>query len=494
MSEFLKSLLVILSNPDKQRIEVQMLLICIAFAVAMLSPALGVAFVFVLVYGYHPLWIKGIQNMLERHGWRVAVIVPAILFLILASSRLPMARDDLLRDIIIGPYYQFSYQNLYFISDLPTFSLWFGFDHALAWMQNWMTPLVVMRVVQLALYLSLTAIVALVVEQMLEGRRDRMYWAGAAVSVAIMLAVGRLALGRPEILLSIWAIASLLVRTRSGVVVWSLLGAALSTTYWLAFLYFPAVLLFDRDMRYKMVAVMTLVSFHLVFWLSMFGGDYLQALAWLPEVMKNQITMVSENLGLEHAFGSPLFLLLLGTSAIGVVKHPTPRALALALLAAYFIGANQVRYLGIIGPLLVLLSFLCWKDRLPTLTVSGKAILAATSTLALMSAAVSIPSERDMPKFKLNAESKVITAFGEAAYAIPFFNPGVKVEPSYAFGAAPKDVQQLALDISEGRPPNCAVLNKYQFTHVVEQSLTGPASECLILVETNNKWRLWNVR
>jgi len=121
-------------------------------------------------------------------------------------------------------------------------------------------------------------------------------------------------------------------------------------------------------------------------------------------------------------------------------------------------------------------------------------LVACISLFLLLQVAGTIPSRDDAPNFAIPVNSRVITAFGEATYAMPFFNPGIQIEPSYAFGAAPKDVQQLSLDISRNTKINCETIKKYHFTHVVEQSMSGEPPSCLTLSAVQKKWRLWNVQ
>lgn len=483
-----------IAQPERQRIEVQVAILGAAYLIASLNAVFGLSVIALMLVRYRNLWVNKLHAALTRFDWLIALGIPLSGFVIIAALRHPIAHDDLLRDIIIGTHYQFSYQNLYPLSSLPTFSLWWGFDHALAWMQQFVSPMATMWIVQAAALVSMTTVIALAAAQTLGDRTDKAYWVGLAVVLALMLSLGRISLGRPEIILSIWAISAVLVRRTAHAIAWTVCGLFLVTSYWLAFLYFVTVTLFHSGARHKIAALFALITFHAAFWLGMFGAEYFQALLWLPEVMKNQIVPVSENIGLELYLSNPYFLALVVATALGLIHRFSTRALPLALTVTFFIAANQVRYIGLIAPLLTLLALECWAEKLPLLSDSKKVLMALLCFFLLVEAAGKIPSMDDAPAFRIPEHSRVITAFGHASYAMPFFNPGIQVEPSYALGAAPREVQQLSLDIQQGNRPDCDVLHKYRFTHVVEKTLSGQPPACLRLTATQHEWRLWSVR
>ena len=471
----------------------QIAIICIVFLVVISNAVLGLGAVIVLLIGYRQLFSTQVSILVEKNGLTFAVILPTVVFIIIEVLRSPIASDDLLRNIIIGPYYQFNYQKLYPISSLPNFSLWWGFDHALAWMQNFMSPKAVMWSLQGAIYLAISLIMTAAASQFLQNREDKYYWVGAVVAIAIFTAVGRIALARPEIILAVWGLSAILVRRNWHVIIWSLVGVALTTTYWLAFLYFFSTILFHTPIRHKVTAAIVLFLLHSFFWFGMFGTGYSDALVWLPEVMKNQICAVGENIGLEQYLLNPIFVTLVIASSAGVlVSKRMTHVTELALLTAFFISANQVRYIGVIGPLLVLLTLACWKNWLPRLNILQSVLLTLGCLFLTINSAGRVPSEKDAPHFTIPINSRVIGA--EANYFMPFFNPGIQVEPSYAFGAAPKDVQLLAVEINKGDPIDCAIIRKYHFTHLVEKTLSGQLPACLTLQATYKEWRLWNVR
>jgi len=477
-----------------RQIEFQISILVAGYLLTMLNPLLGIGALTILLYGYRRKWQEQVSDFVASNGILLSILLPMAGFLALAATIDPTARDDLLRDLIVGQYYQYDYRKLYPISALPSFDLWWGFDHSLNWMQRFVSRTVVMWLLQVGILIGLSAIIARSVLLTLDGRADKAYWAGIAVSVALYLCVGRIALARPEIILSVWAISAVLVRRGTHVFVWTLVGVLLATAYWLAFLYFIAALLFSSPFKQKLISLCVLVIAHAAFWLLMFGEQYTQALLWLPQVLHNQITVIGENVGMEVLLGNPAVLGLLGLVAIGLFTQRSRHLLWMTTVLCFFVLSNQVRYIGIIAPLLILLCIALWKDRLPHLTTIGRIAAIGLCFVTQLQAASTLPPRKDAPHFSLPSNARVITAFGQATYTVPFDNPGIQIEPSYAFGAAPKDLQQLSMDIGgHGATPDCATVRKYRFTHVVEQTMTSIPS-CFELIEVNKKWRLWHVR
>jgi len=471
--------------------QAQVICIAIVSLVAINNALFAVALLAALLYFYRQRYAAEAKCFIEKHGLLLGVILPCVVLLSASAYKVPMASDDLLRNIIVGPFYQFNYHQLYPVSSLPSFSMWWGFDHALAGLQNWLTPLQVMWFTQAVICLSMMVVVASASFKMLGKHVGSAYVVGFVLSLALSLSWGRITLARPEIFLAVWSLAAILVTSRVGLFGWVLSGAVLATSYWLAFLYFVAVLLLQVNLKQKLLALAVLTIAHLAFWLLMFGHTYLDTLLWLKQVLDSEIIGASEN----NAFGigNPFLVALICIASVGLVKTPSKQAWLIAFVIAFFAMSNQVRYLGVIAPLLCLLSVLCWKDRLTNLSHSTYVTLAICSCILMAWTASKTPTLDDSQKFKIPHSARVMTGFNEATFALPFFNPGIQVEPSYAIGAAPKEIQQFAIDLSKGEKIECEVLQKYHFTHLVEKSRVGDMPACLSLVETQQAWRLWRV-
>jgi len=484
-----------ISKIDSQPIQYQVGILLLGYALTIINPLLGLGALAIISYGYRNKYREPIAKFVDNNGLLLAILIPILSCIALATKVDPIAPDDLLRNLIVGEYYQYDYRKLYPISKLPAFDLWWGFDHALNWLQHFSSRAVVMWGLQLSVFGGLCAIITRSVALSLADRQDRYYWAGLAVAIVVYLSASRIISGRPEIVLSVWAVAAVLVRTRLHVILWTALGAALTATYWLAFLYFIAATLINRPLKQKCIAIFTLTLAHTGFWFVMFGEHYTQALFWLPQVMSNQIAAIGENAGLDMLLGNPAVVALLILVSIGLFTQNTKNLGWMAVCLIFFIASNQVRYIGTIAPLSVLLALFLWQEHLPKLTTRGMAGMAVLCVALLLHSASTLPARKFSPSFKqLPKNARVITLFSHATYAVPFNSPGIQIEPSYAFGAAPKDLQQLSIDIDgHGKQPDCATIHRYQFTHVVEQTMTSIPS-CLELIEVNNKWRLWHVR
>lgn len=428
----------------------------------------------------------------ERTGWLLAVVVPvAVLVLSVAAVR-PIASDDLLRDIAVGRY-GFSYQAMYPLSaaSLPQFSLWWGFDHALNHLAAIIGPLPTVWAIQGFGGLAMVLVLALAGRQILPATPERPFWVGIGVLAVTALVLNRALLARPEFLLSVWAVSAVLATTRAGTLLWFLAGLAASAAYWLMPLYLPAVVLIKASWKARIVLAAFLCTVHVAVWHVVSGGAYFEVLSWLPEVLKGQVAAVSENAPLAGYVLLWPFAFLLAGGAMAAVR--SPGAVAPMLLAGYFAASDQARYVSVVAPLLCIATWhgvAGWKPAPPRSLLLALCLALPLFALQLAQRA---PRLEDSPRFDLPTASLTLTAFGHAAYSVPFFASGQpRVEPSYALGAAPREVQNLSFELLQGRI-DCAAVRRWPFTHVLERTLTA-TPPCLALVGVQGAWRLWEIR
>ena len=472
----------------------------VACLIVMLNVTASLILYFAAIYLLWSRLSPRLSEILESHQWKIAIGLPLLMFAGFLVAREPMALDDLLRNILVGNHYSFHYRLMYPLADVPAFDQYWGFDHVLAVIEAALSPIIVMHLVQAFVFCSMAAIVTLVAKQLTEGKDNAAYWACIVLTAALSMSSFRMILGRPEIIFSVWAIASILVSNCRRLVVWTLVGCAFSTGYWLAFIYFIAVVATNVRIKDKILSLLALGMFHALFWLGMFGMEYVDSLLWLPQVLKQQILPVGENEGVEHAFSvvsSPysfLFIAALGLATIGCITRPSRQTLYIAVLALFFIASNQVRYIGIIGPLLALLALSAWKNDLPPLNSMLKMTIVFICSTILITTAYIMPSVKNTPDFKIPANSLVIGDMS-ASYMIMFFNPGIQTGMSFAYGAQSKEIQKLAADINSGDADklDCNLLRSQHFTHVVEKTFSAKPVECLKFEEAKNSWRLWKV-
>ncbi len=493
MQNIIKSTRLFFNTPFTYSINIQVAVIIGIYLLVNLNPLLGIATLAFLMFGYWPLYKEQGATAFNRYEWWFALFIPLAIFAGMAIWIRPIASDDLLRDIIVGHYYNFDYSALYPISSIPVVNMWYGFDHALAWLCQYLPKLWVMWTVQSIAFASMVVVVALIAKRLLKDYPDQAFWVGIVVTSAIALSEFRLFLGRPEIFLSIWAVAALLVRSNREAVLWVLVGLLMTTCYWLAFLYFVAAAMFLTSRRTRLIAFSILMIWHSTFWFGMYGAEYWKAFTWLYHVLNNQVAEVGENLSLVIYLKQPIFVIAAALCLYGLRISNSPRLLPLVAVMIFFIGSNQVRYIGVIGPLMILLALNLWLHRLPRLTNSIKVTASASCVAVMCFSASHIASVDDSPKFQLPEHARVLTAFSHATYAVPFFSPGVQAEPSFAIGAAPKDVQTLSFNIAQGKEVDCEILHKHGFTHVVEKTMVA-VPECMALISVHKEWRLWNVK
>jgi hypothetical protein len=256
-------------------------------------------------------------------------------------------------------------------------------------------------------------------------------------------------------------------------------------------LYLPAVALLRASWKVRIALAVCLCGFHFVLWHGVSGGAFVETLVWLPQVLKGQVAAVAENATLGGYLLLWPFVLLLGAAAAAATHSRA--AVAPMLLAVYFAASDQARYISIVAPLLCVAAWAGLSARPLRLSRAMRTVLAVLLPLLALPLAVRAPSVNDSPRFDLPTGSLTLTAFGHAAYAVPFFSGGRPgVEPSYALGAAPREVQTLSLELLQGRL-DCSEARRWKFTHVLERTLTE-TPPCLALVGVQGTWRLWEIR
>ncbi len=426
-----------------------------------------------------------------RASWVALVAAPCAAFLLVFVARQPVALDDLLRDIAVARY-GFDYRLVYRLSapSLPDFSLWWGFDRALAVASHAVGSSATMWLTQAA------AAAALIGATAAATWRDCRYQPGAPIVVSAVLlvvaalAVHRISLGRPEIFAAAWCVAAAAVASRHALMAWSIGGVLLSLSYWLFPLYIVAAWLLRLSVRARIAIAAALTAFHFVAWYLISDGAYLATLLWLPQILESQIAPVAENLPFTTYLASPLFVLLLCGAAVSFFL--SARARVYVALAAFFMASEQVRYVGVVAPFLAMacaagFGRYCPRPDRATVVVGSLVAVLVAVHIAQQPARMS-----GSPRFDLPTGSLTLTAFGHASFAVPFFSSGTPgVEPSYAFGAAPAAVQHLVVSLSKGAL-SCDALLAQPFTHVLENTLSSPVA-CLALLDVQGPWRLWRV-
>lgn len=443
----------------------------------------------VLVWANRDRFFDSIVQRLHRQPWLLLVPALAVIAFRVASP-LPAAHDDLLRQIA-SAFWTDGYRGMYAYTALPPFEHYPSFDGLLAVLAPRVGPLATMWLVQALAWGAFVTVFVLAASRVLPDGDDRTYWVLGALLLVVSSVATRLTLGRPEVFMSIWALAAVLPRSRAGSFAWAASGIVLGSTYWLAPIYFPAVLLLPLGARTRLVLFAAMGALWVGMWQVVTGTSPIEALHWLGQTLGSRLVEVGENASAVNLLALPGFVVITG-AAVRAAFQPG-RDLRLLALAAYFLAADQVRYVSIVAPLLALFALGTVRStRLPW-TSAGRFGAVAASVLLAPAAVGSIPRLHELPAFELPAGSLVLTGFTAATYAIPFYNPGrVRVSPGFEIGAAEPWLQSLTGEMQAG-DLDCKALAGRAFTHVVENTLKAPAPPCLRLIAVNGSWRLWKV-
>ncbi len=481
--------------PEKRKVRIAVVLLLLASIVSWNEVIVLFMFVALFWHEYEALKAGARNVLLQRSSW-LMVVVPVVLFFSIAVLKQPAAYDDLLRNIVVW-HYGYDYRKMFPDTGIYSWSLWYGFDRLLGLIGPYLEPKFVMWLVQGTAAVAMLVVLYAAGNRCIEDREDKIYWIAVFVWLAFVISLSRIALGRPEIFMSIWLLAAVIPRRPIHILWWAACGFVFSTGYWLAFLYFPAVILLRTSLRTKIAIGVAFLIFHLIFWNWVSDGEYLGSLLWLKHVLANEIkdegVVVSENVSILSGFLDPLFAALFFIAVVGTLtarQKPWP----LVLIVIYFFLSNQDRYIGTVAPLLAVLAWLVWKDRLPPLSAAARGTVFGLIVTVIYYSAFSLKGMSGLPLFKLPNEAKVLTAFGPATYSVVFSNPGtVQTAPAFAVGASPKEVQRLSIGISKG-VIDCVRAKRWGYSHIIENTLKGQSPTCLSLVATQDEWRLWEVK
>jgi hypothetical protein len=235
---------------------------------------------------------------LSSPSGQILFVAVAATYLVAVASRVPIAPDDLLRDIAVARY-GFDYRLMFPLSapNLPAVSMWWGFDRVLGQLSDAIGPLGTVWSVQGALAIGFVMWVGGICVRFLPADDDRWYWAAVLLSLVAPLVMSRVLLGRPEIFLTLWAASAVLATTRARQWLWVGVGCALSLSYWLMPLYVVAVVLLPATLRARVVVATLLLAFHCAVWQVITSGTYFQAIFWLAQVLESQVALSSDSAG-----------------------------------------------------------------------------------------------------------------------------------------------------------------------------------------------------
>jgi len=476
----------------------------IAFAVLMLNEIMGLVLGLAVAWWQKDQIIEKLEPFMDKYPWWIMLVAPMTVLAVAFQSP-PSAVDDLLRHIVAYEY-GYDYTQMMPHADLYHWSLWIGFDWLLGvFGKIGVLPQYVMWGVQLTALLAFTVVMCKAGCRVLPDdmhKTEKWYWKLAVFWLVLPMVIGRIGLGRPEIFMAIWVIAALVPKNRWQIALWASTGLALFTGYWLAFLYIPAVMMLKGvSIKGRILLGVLLGIAHVTFWEIYSQGEYLHALLWLQKIVSHEsVIKTAEISSIAAALMSPVFALGLCLAIAGYVsadKKTRCKVFWVGALLLLYMATNQIRYIGLVAPLMGLFLLYLYSEKMPKhLHYEAKLVLVGVAIFGALNAVKGVSRYCEIPTFNLPENAKVMTPFSWATYAVPFYNANkhVQVAPSMAIASSDHDIQVLAKEINMGNI-DCSALQKYHFTHLVEQNLiTQSIPDCLTLEQTKRAWRLWSVK
>lgn len=446
-----------------------------------------------------------VQTVLGQDTPRILIVFLATVMLSLWLTH-PWPGDDLLRDMVSWAY-SYNYRNMFVYSPgVPSYNQYIYFDLITGWIYKTLPYYghqAGVLLIQTAATASYLAAVTVSISRHLKGRSDK--WLMTAVLLMLVLqcgAGGRLALARPEIFLSAWAIWSTSITSKSEAAVWTVIGLVLIPMYWLSMVYIPVYLMSRRSYAEKIALSSILVVYGLLFWDAWSGGAFIHALENTNQAVKTRIIDVSED--------SPVFLLFLSWQFDLLVlaltcfsyrwvsqggfksQGKTKKAITNITCVFWFLLPGMIRYADIIVPILAITLCSLWPKKSP-LPWTPWARAAVALYLILNGFSIFHASAQTTSfHIKDPKEHRVLAPFDSSMYRLIFENPGIMVAPAMEVGFTEMPIQKMILSIHNGSL-SCANLSKFTFTDVMENSLTY-IPPCLQLEGVSNTLRLWRVK
>ena len=455
-------------------------------------------------FKFAPVFVLFICGLMVRRdallaGWSIFTaakmvwlpLVPLLIYPIVSLSYggIPPG-DDLLRHVTSWRH-DYDYNNIYYNlrEVIPHTSMWIAFEILAGRLDRSFGFWGAIFIIQTASYLCCAFICYKLAKFSLSGQpKSSSIEITIVVSLILLSGIfGRSMSARPEVFLTFWALSAFFVSARW----WFFWGIFLMPAYWLSFIYIPAALLLRGGTKEKAISAALLFLLFAMFWSTYSGIEWVNNIVSAYTYSVGRLVPPGESGGVVYAFFSWLFILVLSSLVLYGKKSKFFDNLPIIIVIIWFMLPGQVRYIGILGPLVVVFVV----RMLPNLNFDkSKAALAFLFSLSAIF--ISMPGENErlsnMPMFKLPPSAVVLTQFTVLAYSLPAMNPGIKISPGMEFGAFKPEVQKLIFDMENGSAPSCDRIKSLGYTHLIESSL-GQISPCLRLIEINGFWRMWRV-
>ena len=447
-----------------------------------------------------------LQGLHADTGWPLALVVTtAVGALVLIH---PFPPDDLARDLVAWADHD-DYRQMFWGSPrVPGYDLYLGFDHLAA--QAWILPAAWRALpFQLLPLLGLLGVMTAALGRIFPAEiPERRLWIAGLLLLTLLMPgmTTRIVQGRPEIWFSVWALSALVLDGW----LWCAIGLLLAPLYWLAPVYAVGALLLrthsDRPWRARLLWGAGYAAIASVLWLWLSGGLWLTGLSALMTSGHDRIGSVAET--------DTVWTMMAGSGAVlwAWLAWRYRRGFDLRfdrdllLVLAIFLLPDMVRYTSMVSPLLVLLlarasAFVSLRAHRGGTTASSAVPAAGIRLLLTWGCIFLLPlgfagSAAPAPGFLAHVRpgDRVLAPFSPTLYrslfaAVP---RGAMMAPAMEVGMTTHAVQQMALDLADGRI-HCAALHRHHVRWVVESAHTGAVPPCLRLDSTDGPLRAWRV-
>ena len=454
-----------------------------------------------VIFGWVPFaavfWVarKEVEAAMVRAVDGHPGILLAVCLAIWASvvvMRNPTAADDLLRDLAVSAY-GYNYHAMFVASSIPPQSMYPLFDHAVGIIAGAIGMYWAMHVVQILAFLAVFAPFLALLCRNLPASNTRGVVLAFCMAIGFSCALGRVALGRPEVFLTGWVLCALLVRSAWQVGLWVVAGMLLSMCHIFAPVYFASAALLRVRRHWIVLAVVALLSFHVGFWEWYSHGMVMQWLDLGAAAVRNRQGQIQENMTIGLAFLQWSTLVTVATVVWIFGLGRPKRGYEILAVAGWFLLSGQIRFASVVVLLLVLFVSETIPSDIPLLRAARwRVLLWGYAAVTLISTGWHLIPYDSLPAMALPAGSRVLTTMG-GNYAVLFHNAGrVRVAPALELGATDAVVQRLSINMQEKGTLDCGPLEHFRFNVVVEDSLRM-IPPCLTPLAVSGPWRAWRV-
>lgn len=476
------------AEPLAHRLWMVAMLIALGIFTAGFAPA--IIPILGLAYNQRKRLSEEIKNYLNEPRWPITAVLIVIIPLIALSHGGNPPHDDLLRHVASWRH-GYNYNELYvgFDPRFPVASMWIGFEWVAGLFDYFIGYWPTVYLIQFLAY-SLSVWLSFAIAQRFipDNAPSRHYWVLAVVTMLLCAGlVQRASLARPEAFLALWALSAMVMPAGR----WFLIGLFLMPSYWLAGIYLPAALLLRTRFATQFYIGLALGIYFLGFWWLYSGSGWLDFFRLIHDWTSTRLINPGESNPIQAAIFNPLFILAVALFLFRSTKPSLSQTWPFLVVAAWFLLPAQVRYLGAVGPLLLVILISGYKYH--ALNTASKALgLLVMAMLLIDAAPPSDKAQGTLPDITLPDNSRLLTEFDVPVYYLPTVHKGLRVAPAMDVGAVKRPIQEGTLALSGKGELNCKMLRDEGFTHVLERHLLK-APECISYAQATNGWRLWNV-